>query len=210
MFSGIVAAIGSVESVSKPSNADLSVHIAVSDYDFLSQTAVGGSVACAGVCLTIVEKSRSNFTVNVSQDTLEVTNLKFWSPGVKVNLEASLKLGSSMDGHMVQGHIDCVGKISSLQRIAGSHSLEIIHDVSLSKYMAFKGSVALDGVSLTVNFIEPGLLRVNLIPHTWHNTTFQYSAVGDLVNIETDLIARHLEALFLAYNTPSSSSPDIR
>ena len=203
MFSGIIAAVGCVAQVYQSSDTDLTVRIAVSNYEFLSQTVIGGSIACSGVCLTVVEKGMSHFIVNVSRDTLDITNLKFWSPGTMVNLEASLKLGASVDGHIVQGHVDCMGQIHSLKQIAGSHSMEISHDISISKYIAHKGSVALDGVSLTVNSAEPGLFRVNLIPYTWQNTAFQHNAVGDWVNIETDLIARHLESLFISYNTSS-------
>ncbi|MFV9838915.1 MAG: riboflavin synthase [Aaplasma endosymbiont of Hyalomma asiaticum] len=204
MFSGIVAAIGSIAQVYQLSDADLTVHIAVPNCEFLSQTVVGGSVACSGVCLTVVEKGMSHFIVNVSKDTLDTTNLKFWSSGTRVNLETSLKLGAPIDGHIVQGHVDCMGQIHSLKQIAGSYSMEISHDISISKYIAPKGSVALDGVSLTVNSVKPGLFRVNLIPHTWHNTAFQHNVIGDWVNIETDLIARHLEALFISYNTQGS------
>ncbi|AXW83753.1 riboflavin synthase [Anaplasma marginale] len=194
MFSGIVAAVGVVEEVLPPGDSDVAVRLSVEDKDLLARMAVGGSVACAGVCLTVMDKG-SGFTVNVSKETLGATNLKHWSAGTKVNLELPLRMGDPMDGHMVQGHVDGVGRVESVVQIAGSHTLMVSCDETLTKYIARKGSVALDGVSMTVNSSGSGLFVVNVIPHTWGHTTFQYLKADSEVNIETDLIARYLESL---------------
>ncbi|WP_263008582.1 riboflavin synthase [Anaplasma capra] len=196
MFSGVVAAVGVVEEVSPSGDNDVAVRLGVDNAGLLARVDIGSSVACAGVCLTVVDKGKSNtFTVNASKETLGVTNLKHWSVGTKVNLEPSLKMGDPIDGHMVQGHVDGVGKIESVVRIAGSHTLMVSCDEVLSKYISRKGSVTLDGVSLTVNSSSSGLFMVNVIPYTWSHTTFQYLEADSEVNIETDLIARYLESL---------------
>ncbi|MGN7678340.1 MAG: riboflavin synthase [Anaplasma sp.] len=195
MFSGIVAAIGLVEEVSSPAENDVVVRIRADNADFMSRIDAGRSVACSGVCLTVVDKKDNCFTVNVSRETLSVTNLKHWTSGTYVNLEPSLRMGDPMDGHMVQGHVDGVGKIESAIKIAGSQTFMITCDETLSKYISRKGSMALDGVSMTVNSSSKGLFTVNVIPYTWSNTTLQYRKVDDEVNIETDLVARYIESL---------------
>ncbi|MGN7661497.1 MAG: riboflavin synthase [Anaplasma sp.] len=195
MFSGIVVAIGLVEEVSSPAENDVAVRIRADNADFMSRVEVGRSVACSGVCLTVVDKKGNCFTVNVSRETLGVTNLKHWTAGTYINLEPSLRMGDPMDGHMVQGHVDGVGKIESTVKIAGSRTLMFTCDETLSKYISRKGSIALDGVSMTVNSSSKGLFTVNVIPYTWSNTTLQYRKVDDEVNIETDLVARYIESL---------------
>ncbi|WP_433846544.1 riboflavin synthase [Anaplasma phagocytophilum] len=200
MFNGIVTLIGRVEDIQHDGDTDVIALIGVQSEEFLSQIVIGSSIACSGVCLSVVEKGATHFVTNISKATLDITNLRFWTLGTKVNLEPALRAGAPLDGHMVQGHVDCIGEIHSITQVAGSHVMEICCDSSTSKYIAKKSSIALDGVSLTVNSTTPGLFSVNLIPYTWNNTTFQYNTVGDFVNIETDLIARYLEAL-LAYRT---------
>ncbi|ACZ49612.1 riboflavin synthase subunit alpha [Anaplasma centrale str. Israel] len=194
MFSGIVAAVGVVEEVLPSEEDDMAVRLRVEDENLLARMVVGGSVACAGVCLTVVDKDR-DFTVNVSKETLGVTNLKHWGAGTKVNLELPLRMGDPIDGHMVQGHVDGVGKVESIVQIAGSHTLMVSCNETLTRYISRKGSIALDGVSMTVNSSGSGLFVVNIIPHTWNHTTLQYIKADSEINIETDLVARYLESL---------------
>lgn len=198
LFSGIISAIGHLIDVTKVGESDVTAHISPSSTAILSGLQEGSSIACSGVCLTVVQKFPEYFSVNISAETLRATNLQQWITGTKVNLEPSLRVGAPLDGHMVQGHVDCVGTIQSITRVAGSHLIEISCDSSQEKYLAHKGSVAIDGVSLTINNSCPGKFSVNIVPYTWSNTTFQYKQVGNTVNIETDLIARYLEALHTA------------
>ncbi|MEH0831516.1 riboflavin synthase, partial [Anaplasma bovis] len=137
---------------------------------------------------------------NISNVTLHSTNLQFWKPGMKINLESSLKVGDPLHGHMVQGHVDGIGTVSSIARVAGSYILEISYPPSMAKYISRKGSISLDGVSLTVNSTENTSLKVNIVPYTWQNTSLQYREIGDKMNIETDLVARYLETLLQQRN----------
>ena len=198
MFSGIIAAVGHLVDVSRISESDVIAHIGTQKKEIFGGISKGSSVSCSGACLTVVEKCDEHFVVNISAETMRATNLKLWTKGTKINLEPSLKVGDPLDGHLVQGHVDCLGTVLSITRNAGSRVVEILCDESQMKYLAHKGSVAVDGVSLTINDASPGKFYVNIVPYTWDNTTFQYLTVGDIVNIETDLIARYLAALHRA------------
>jgi riboflavin synthase len=156
---------------------------------------VGGSVAVDGVCLTAVERTADRFAADVSKETLRVTTLGRLEPGHRVNLEASLKLGQRIDGHLVTGHVDGVGEVLSLTESGRSLALEIAVPAPLARYIARKGSIAVDGVSLTVNAVSRDCFAVNVIPHTRAVTIISGYAVGTPVNIEVDLIARYLERL---------------
>lgn len=195
MFSGIVTAIGYLIDVAKTEASDITACISTQKEELFRSISEGSSIACSGVCLTVAKKCREHFIVNISAETLKTTNLKLWTAGTKINLEPSLKVGDSLDGHIVQGHVDCTGTIRAITRNEGSHVLEILCDESRTKYLAYKGSVSVDGVSLTINNSCPGKFSVNVVPYTWDNTTLQYLTAGDIVNIETDLIARYLESL---------------
>ncbi|MDB1135574.1 riboflavin synthase [Candidatus Anaplasma sp. TIGMIC] len=197
MFSGIVAEIGIVESVVPLGATDMAVRVEVKNDAFLARVVEGSSVLCAGVCLTVVERGAAHFLVSVSQETLRTTNLRLWIPGSRINLENALRVGDPLDGHIVQGHVDGVGTVNSISQVNGSHIMKIHCDSSMSKFIATKCSVSLDGVSLTVNDASPGSFSVNLVPYTWAHTTLQHSNVGDEVNIETDVIARHIANLIL-------------
>jgi riboflavin synthase len=166
---------------------------------------VGGSVAVNGVCLTAVECAADRFTGDVSQETLRVTTLGRLEPGHRVNLEASLKLGQSIDGHLVTGHVDGVGEVLRLTESGRSLALEIAMPAALARYIARKGSIAVDGVSLTVNAVSRDCFAVNVIPHTRAVTIISGYAVGTPVNIEVDMIARYLERLV----TPEAGGIDL-
>ena len=203
MFSGIVNALGEIQEIHAPSGQDVTAIIGVCEgyTDFMLSVGIGDSIACSGVCLTVTAKAPLSFTVNISNVTLHSTNLQFWKPGMKINLESSLKMGDPLHGHMVQGHVDGIGTISSIARVAGSYILEVSYPPSMAKYISRKGSISLDGVSLTVNSTENTSLKVNIVPYTWQNTSLQYKEIGDKINIETDLVARYLETLLQQRNT---------
>jgi riboflavin synthase len=157
--------------------------------------AVGGSIAVNGVCLTAVAVTSSTFTADVSHATLAVTTLGTLASGARVNLEPPLKAGDPLDGHIVTGHVDGVGEVVAVEPAGSSKRLVIGVPAPLSRYIATKGSVAVDGVSLTVNAVDGAQLEVNVIPHTQAVTVIGEYARGTAVNIEVDMVARYLERL---------------
>ncbi len=193
MFTGIITDIGTVTAVEP--RGDLRVTIATG-YD-TAGVALGASIACSGVCLTVVEKGPGSFAVDVSGETLRHSAAAQWAAGAKLNLERALKVGDELGGHIVTGHVDAVGRVAALDREGGSTKLTIDAPKSVAPFIAAKGSVALSGVSLTVNGVAAGVeggvrFDLNIIPHTWEHTTFGTLAVGDEVNIEIDVLARYL------------------
>jgi riboflavin synthase len=189
MFTGIITALGRVEKIDK-SRPDIRFFIAV-PWD-ISALAMGASVSCAGCCLTVAEKSDNGFFVDVSGETLSKTNLSEWAVGAKINLERSLKLGDEMGGHLVSGHVDGLAVVESILPEGGSYRIKLRVPEELQKFIAPKGSVALDGVSLTVNEVEGNVFGINIIPHTWEATTFSEICAGDALNMEVDLLSRYV------------------
>jgi len=157
--------------------------------------AIGGSVAVSGVCLTAVAVTSQTFTADVSAETLSVTTLGALNAGSRVNLEPPLKAGDPLDGHLVTGHVDGVGKVVEIAPVGSSQRLVIGVPTALSRYIAAKGSVAVDGVSLTVNAVRGAEFEVNVIPHTQAVTVIGEYRTGTAVNIEVDLLARYVERL---------------
>ncbi|MGN7618709.1 MAG: riboflavin synthase [Ehrlichia sp.] len=196
MFKGIIVNTGTVIHVRNKKNLDVRVLIKPQDANFLNESKLGSSVACSGICLSIIELGNEYFAVDISQATLSVTNATHWKEGTNINLELPLKFNDRLDGHLIQGHIDDIGTITSITEENSSHNMEFRIPDRLLKYITTKGSIAIDGVSLTINSIDNQTLSVNIIPHTWKNTIFQYNKVNDSVNIETDMIARHIERLY--------------
>ena len=196
MFTGIVTDIGEVQTV-VPREAGLRVRIATG-YD-PDTIALGASIACGGPCLTVVERgiagNRAFFEVEASSETLARTTLGDWRPGTRVNLERSLKLGEELGGHMVAGHVDGLATIVERHDEDDMARFVLEAPEHLARYIATKGSVSLDGVSLTVNAVEGRRFEVMLIPHTMAVTTWNERRAGDKVNLEVDLIARYLERL---------------
>ncbi|MGI4876899.1 MAG: riboflavin synthase [Janthinobacterium lividum] len=193
MFTGIITDIGTVTAVE--SRGDLRVRIAT-NYD-TAGIALGASISCSGVCLTVVDKAPGEFAVDVSGETLRHSAAAQWTAGVRLNLERALKVGDELGGHIVTGHVDAVGRVAALDREGGSIKLTIEAPASVAPFIAAKGSVALSGVSLTVNAVAPGAdagvrFDLNIIPHTAEWTTLGGFAVGDEVNIEIDILARYL------------------
>jgi len=193
MFTGIVTTVGRIARI-QALGGDTRLTIAGSS-DYFSDVALGDSISVAGVCLTAVQLEGDRFAADVSVETLTVTTLGTLREGDPVNLEKALRLADRLGGHLVSGHVDGVGKIISITPDA--RSLRWVFEVPkpLSRYTAVKGSVCIDGVSLTVNEVDGVRFGVNLIPHTLQATTFGARQVGDTVNIEVDLVARYLERL---------------
>ncbi len=189
MFTGLVQDIGVIKSIDK-SSGDWRIEVDVS----LNVTSVqiGASVACSGCCLTVVDKSNSSLFFDVSEESLSKTIIGSWSVTTRINIEPSLKLGDEMGGHIVSGHVDCVSKIIAIEPEGDSHRIKIAIPEGFEQYFASKGSVTIDGVSLTVNEVEGDCFGVNIIPHTWEHTTLGDRQAGDQINIEIDMLARYV------------------
>jgi riboflavin synthase len=191
MFTGIVTDVGRVRAVER--RADTRLVIATA-YD-TATIDIGASVACNGVCLTVVDKGDDWFAVDASAATLACTTLGDWKADRPVNLERSLRLGDEMGGHIVAGHVDGVGRVVGLKPVGDSLALTVDLPRPLARFVAAKGAVSVDGVSLTVNEVAADRFTVNLIPHTRRVTGLGGLAVGDRVNLEIDLVARYLARL---------------
>jgi riboflavin synthase len=194
MFTGIVTDTGRIEAVEE--RGDLRVRIACG-YD-MSTVDLGASIACSGVCLTVVDKGTGWFAVDVSAETKRRTAPLMWQQGKRLNLERPLRVGDELGGHIVTGHVDDVVEVVAVERVGDSTALTIASHFALAPFIAAKGSIALDGVSLTVNEVRDGpdghgiRFCINLFPHTAAQTTFSRVAVGRWLNVEVDLIARYL------------------
>jgi riboflavin synthase len=193
MFTGIIVATGRVASLEEK-GGDLELGIDAAALDF-KRIAIGDSVSVQGACLTVTRMQDTRFYADVSRETMSKTTLGALSSGSRVNLEPSLRAGEPLGGHWVSGHVDAVGKLKALVQDARSWRLEFELPASLMRYVAPKGSICVDGVSLTVNKVEGRRFDVNIIPHTMNVTTLGELEVDDGVNIEIDVIARYLERL---------------
>jgi riboflavin synthase len=191
MFTGIITDIGTIRSVAQ--RGDLRIEIATG-YDVTSVD-MGASIACNGVCLTVVEKTSDSFSVDVSAESAGLTNIGEWKTGHPVNLERALKVGDELGGHIVSGHVDGVAEIVALRDQGDSTRVTLRAPNALAKFIAPKGSVALNGTSLTVNEVNGTHFGINFIPHTKAVTTWGSSTVGDRVNLEIDTLARYVARL---------------
>ena len=189
MFTGIVTDVGRVRSV-RETNRDRRYEIETS-YD-MATVDLGASISHAGCCLTVVEKGEGWFAVEVSAETLSKTTLEQWVEGAPVNLERDARLGDEMGGHIVSGHVDGLGEVLSITPEGGSHRLRIRAPKPLHRLIAPKGSITVEGVSLTVNEVDGDVFGLNIIPHTWDVTTLGRLTVGSRVNLEIDMLARYL------------------
>jgi riboflavin synthase len=194
VFTGIVRDVGRIELLEPTAAGDVRLTVGVNRLD-LSGVAIGDSIAVSGVCLTAVQVDRSSFRADVARATLAVTTIGGWKRGRRVNLEPALRAGEPLGGHLLAGHVDGIGTVIANEGDARSHRLRVQVPAPLQRYLARKGSVALDGVSLTVNAIDGAQLELNLVPHTLDVTTLSDLKNGDDVNIEVDLIARYVERL---------------
>ncbi|HRH81769.1 MAG TPA: riboflavin synthase [Thiobacillaceae bacterium] len=201
MFTGIIQAVGHIKHLTEKggegSNSGARITVAGGGLD-LSDVALGDSIACNGVCLTVVEKGPEHFGVDVSQETFSCT-IGF-APGEAVNLEKALRASDRLGGHLVSGHVDGVGEVILFEPVGDSMRLDIRAPAGMARFLAAKGSVAVNGVSLTVNRVHGAEFSINLIPHTLEQTQLKDLKTGSRVNLEADMLARYAERL-LAYTT---------
>ena len=195
MFTGIIEASGKVlRLTTKGADAVLEIETGMG----LDDVSIGDSVAVNGACLTVISKKQKSFEADVSAETLSRTTLGHLKIGQKVNLEKSLRVGGFVGGHFVQGHVDAIGRILSQTQKSGSLILAVEMNENLARYILEKGSVAIDGISLTVNKLEKSRFYVNIIPHTAAHTTLVSKKEGDVVNIETDVLGKYVEKILQA------------
>ena len=189
MFTGIVTDVGRVRAI-RDTNRDRRFEIETG-FD-LSTVEIGASISHAGCCLTVVEKGEDWFAVEVSGETLALSTLSDWHEGLPVNLERAARVGDELGGHIVSGHVDGVGEVLTVDSEGGSHRVRIRAPRPLHRFIAPKGSITVEGVSLTVNEVDDDVFGVNLIPHTWDVTTLGALKPGSRVNLEIDMLARYL------------------
>ncbi|MDR2219491.1 MAG: riboflavin synthase [Methylobacillus sp.] len=201
MFTGIIQAVGQIERVT-PAGVDAQLHIEVGGLD-MGDVALGDSIAVNGVCLTVVKFDAHSFDVHVSRETLSCT-IGLDAPRA-VNLEKALRLADRLGGHLVSGHVDGVGQVVKFEPAGDCMHLVVRAPHAISRYIAIKGSIAVDGVSLTVNNVEGDVFGINLIPHTLEMTTLKLLGVGSRVNLEIDQVARYIERMTQWNNAPESA-----
>ncbi|MDH2274019.1 riboflavin synthase [Moraxella porci] len=207
MFTGIIETTGSIKSISQI-GGDIQLHIHAPDLDF-SDVQLGDSIASNGICLTVVAIGNQSYAVDVSRETLSKSALQNWRVGDIINLEKAMLPTTRFGGHIVAGHVDGVGVVRYMAKDARSIYIEIELPSELMRYTADKGSITVDGISLTTNAIKPdqNLVCLNIIPHTAERTNIdKHWSVGALVNIEVDLVARYLERLLLSKQAPQAVS----
>lgn len=191
MFTGIITDVGEILSINLDSGK-----IKISSKFDHNDIDIGASICCSGICLTVVEKDKyknhSYFCFEVSQETISCSSVKFWKKNTKINLEKSLRFGDEVGGHLVTGHVDCLGEIVSINKSKNSNVFKIKYPKEYKKYVASKGSICLDGISLTINEVFDDFFSVNIIPHTEENTSWSKISKGDSINIEFDVLARYV------------------
>jgi len=191
MFTGIVTDLGRVRDVRNDGDTRMEITTRFDD----AAIPIGASIACSGVCLTVIDKGAGWFAVSVSTETLSRTTLGDWRPGTAVNLERALRVGDELGGHLVSGHVDGVGRALAITPEGASRRFVFEAPAQLARFIASKGSVAIDGISLTVNEVDGARFGVNIIPHTLSVTTLGEAGPGDRVNLEIDLLARYVARL---------------
>lgn len=195
MFTGIITGLGELRAITPiGAGRDMRMQIAAPWPD-TAGIPIGASIACAGCCLTVVARDAGSFTVDVSAETLSRTALGGWRPGTRINLERALRMGDELGGHLVSGHVDGLGKVGDIAAENGSTRIAVIVPKALARYIAEKGSIAIDGVSLTVNAVTEDSFAVNMIPHTAAATTLGGLQAGDRVHLEIDMLARYVARL---------------
>ena len=191
MFTGIVTDVGRVRAIERKGDTRIEIETA---YD-MDDVDIGASIACSGPCLTVVEKGSGWFAVEASAETLDKTALGDWEVGTRINLERAMRIGDELGGHIVSGHVDAVATVVDMQPEGDSVRFTFEAPADFAKYIAPKGSVCLDGVSLTVNEVQENQFGVNIISHTQSATSFGRRKVGDRINMEIDTIARYVARL---------------
>lgn len=196
MFTGIIEATGCIESI-EPKGGDAIYRFNTGKLD-LSDVALGDSIACNGVCLTVIEKLEQGFVADVSVETIAVTCFANYQQGQVVNFEKAMLPTTRFGGHMVSGHVDAIGQVAAIEDAARSIQYQIQAPQEILHYIAIKGSITVDGISLTVNNLQDDCFYLNLVPHTLQETIADSYKVGSKVNLEVDLIARYMERLMQA------------
>jgi riboflavin synthase len=192
MFTGIIEEVGEIEALS---DAGEFRSVRVRAGSILNGAEAGNSIAVNGVCLTVRTREPRSFTADLSGETLERTSLKALRVGATVNLERPMRADGRFGGHIVQGHVDTTGRIESFNRDGDNWNLVVAFPADASRYIVEKGSIAIDGISLTVASLGPSVLEVAIIPHTFENTNLRHARVGDTVNLEFDVIAKYVERM---------------
>ena len=192
MFTGLIEEKGTIESLTKKGN---SAQITIKAEEVLKTAKIGDSISTNGVCLTVTEKTSKTFTVDVMPETMNRSNLRNLKYGSTVNLERALKVGDTLDGHMVSGHVDGVGIVSDYRKDDNAVWMSVKADKNVLKYVVEKGSIAIDGTSLTVAYVDDRSFKVSIIPHTGESTTLLDKKVGDEVNLECDMVGKYIEKL---------------
>jgi riboflavin synthase len=204
MFTGIIQAIGSIQAIQQK-GGDVRLTLDANGL-VLNDSDLGDSIAVNGVCLTAVEYTDNGFCADVSRETLNLTSLGFLKQGSRVNLEKALTLNTALGGHIVSGHVDGLGTLVSERNDGRSIRYEFTVPQNLAHYIAEKGSITIDGTSLTVNHVENNRFGVNIVPHTRDNTVFQFYEINTQVNIEVDIIARYLERLLTGQSSEQNDN----
>ena len=191
MFTGIITDIGELISLDKQGDWQLRIktHWNTKDID------IGASIACSGICLTVLDRKNDYFDVSASMETVTTTTIQTWQLGKKINLERALRVGDELGGHIVSGHVDGITTLSEIKPDNDSYRLKFLIDDKFKGLIASKGSVCIDGISLTVNSVTDSNFDVNIISHTWNETTIGNCVVGDAVNLEIDMLARYVARL---------------
>lgn len=203
MFTGIIEEVGEIKSFTKHNNG---ATIEVLCTKVLESSNIGDSIAINGCCQTVTELKSGSFCANVSNETLSVTTFSHFKPKDKVNLERALRLDSRLGGHIVSGHVDCRGKFIRTQRFTNFYDLEFEIPQEQEKYIVHKGSITINGISLTVAKINDNVVKCAIIPHTYNNTTLKDLNEGDFVNIETDILGKYVEKMLSPKDNKSSIS----
>ena len=189
MFTGITTNKGVIQKITSEVVPEYHINTDLN----LRKIAIGSSIMCSGICLTVIKVLKNSFVVNISEETLQVTNAKDWKIGTVLNLEKSLCLGDELGGHIVTGHVDCISKLKKVQKLKKSIKYNFSFPTRFEKFISVKGSITVDGISLTVNKVKYNEFSVNLIPHTLNVTTLGKLEKNDKVNLEVDILARYID-----------------
>jgi riboflavin synthase len=202
MFTGIIEEIGTIKNITNYGNAR---KLEIISQKILLDSKIDDSISIDGVCQTIIDIKNNSFTVEAVEETILKTNFNNLRNNDKVNLERALKLDTRLGGHLVQGHIDCIGKITSIVKQSLGILLTIEFPIQYKKYIVLQGSIAVNGISLTVARITDFTFTVSVIPHTWNNTTLKYKGIGSIVNLEFDLLAKYVENMLYINNNADNN-----
>jgi riboflavin synthase len=203
MFTGIIEEIGHISAIKFiPNGKQLNIVAKT----VLTDTKIGDSISVNGVCLTVIQTAQDNFWAEAVGETLKKTTVNLLKTSAVVNLERALQLQSRLGGHIVQGHVNAVGKITNITKLGDNYLLEFNIPDDIRKYIINEGSICIDGISLTVAEIRNNIVKISVIPHTWQNTNLQYRKIGDKINIETDVLAKYIENMLKFSNNTANNT----